>query len=109
MAQRWDNDPEYKRNRAVLLAMRLPCARCGGAIDYDGPRFAWVNGRRVENLAAFDCGHVVDRALGGDNSLANLQAEHARCGRHAGARLGNARRRRGPTPPALAPATSRAW
>jgi 5-methylcytosine-specific restriction endonuclease McrA len=91
------NDPrftaQYRANRAILKARRDPeCARCGGLIDYDGARFHAYQDMRVENPWAFDAGHIIDVALGGDNSLGNLQAEHVRCSRKAGSMLGHARR-----------------
>ena len=82
----------YRRNREIIRRKRWPCARCGAAIDYDGPRFVTVEGRRVENPWAFDCGHIIDRALGGSEELWNLQPEHVVCSRKAGAKLGARRR-----------------
>jgi hypothetical protein len=79
---------EYRRNRAIVEARRDPCARCCGEIDYYGPRYFVVNGVRRENLLAFDCGHRLALALGGTEELHNLQAEHVKCSRHAGGRLG---------------------
>jgi hypothetical protein len=79
---------EYRRNRAIVEARRDPCARCGGEIDYYGPRYFVVGGARRENPFAFDCGHRVPLALGGTEELANLQAEHVRCSRTSGGRLG---------------------
>ncbi len=79
---------EYRRNRAIIKARGGPCARCGGEIDYDGPRYIVVNGVRRENLLAFDCGHRIALALGGTEELHNLQAEHVRCSRTSGGRLG---------------------
>jgi hypothetical protein len=79
---------EYKRNRAILRARGDPCARCGGEIDYASPRYSVVNGRRRENPWSYDCGHVVAVALGGTEELSNLQAEHVRCSRTSGGRLG---------------------
>jgi hypothetical protein len=80
--------PQYRRNRAIIRARRDPCARCGGEIDYFGPRFFFIGGVRRENPLAFDCGHRVALALGGTEELHNLQAEHVKCSRHAGGRLG---------------------
>jgi hypothetical protein len=79
---------EYRRNRAIIKARGAPCARCGIEIEYDAPRYLIVNGVRRENPWAFDCGHIVPLALGGTEELHNLQAEHVRCSRHAGGRLG---------------------
>jgi hypothetical protein len=99
---RWDNDPAYLAAKAEFKRLRPPCARCGGDIDYDSPRYYTdATGRRRENLLALDCGHVDARALGGGGGF---QPEHAGCNRTHGARLGNALRatRRGPR-------TSRQW
>jgi hypothetical protein len=82
----------YRGARARLRARRDPCARCGGMIDYDGPRYFTINGKRIENPLAFDAGHRVDRVHGGNEAFSNLQAEHVRCSRRAGARLGARRR-----------------
>jgi hypothetical protein len=87
--ERWDRDPEYVRNRAVIRAQRRPCARCGGVIAYDAPYWITVNGRRRVNSAAFHCGHIVSRHRGGSHALSNLQAEHAGCSIRDGARESN--------------------
>jgi hypothetical protein len=79
---------EYKRNRAIIRARGDPCARCGGEIDYFGPRFFVIGGVRRENPLAYDCGHRIAVALGGTEELSNLQAEHVRCSRTSGGRLG---------------------
>lgn len=90
---RWDSDPTYIRNRAIIKAQRRPCARCGGAIAYDEPY--WVvsalTGRRTINRRAFHCGHKLSRINGGSHDLANLQPEHAGCSISAGAKLGRQR------------------
>ena len=87
---RWDRDPVYIRNRALIRAQRRPCARCGGAIDYAGPYWlTTITGRRKVNPRAFHCGHVVSRHRGGSHALANLQAEHAGCSIRDGARESN--------------------
>lgn len=62
-----------------------PCPRCGNPMTLD----QWQRGQ-------LDTGHVVDRALGGANM--GLRWEHSRCGRSAGATMGNQRRRTGRTP-----------
>jgi hypothetical protein len=86
---RWDRDPEYVANRAVIRAQRKPCARCGGAIAYDQPYWLTINGRRKVNPWAFHCGHVLSRHQGGSHTLNNLQAEHASCSISAGATESN--------------------
>jgi hypothetical protein len=90
---RWDRDPLYMRNRAIIRAQRRPCARCGRPIDYDAPYWWIVNGRRKVNPLSFHCGHVVARINGGTHDLANLQAEHAGCSIRSGAREANRRRK----------------
>jgi hypothetical protein len=106
---------EYTRNRALLrracAANRAPCARCRGAIDYDGPRYLLVNGKRRLNPRSFVAGHIVARAHHPDHSLSNLQPECARCSWTSGARLGNQRQKRGKTsqPTIPRPATANRW
>ena len=90
---RWDRDPEYMRNRAIIRAQRRRCARCGGRIAYDEPYWWIVNGQRKVNPQAFHCGHIRSRINGGTHELTNLQAEHAGCSIRAGAREANQRRR----------------
>ncbi len=91
---RWDRDPLYVRNRAIIRAQRRPCARCGRTIDYDGPYWLIVKGRRTINPLAYHCGHIVDRVRGGTHELTNLQPEHAACSIRSGARLGQKRQRK---------------
>lgn len=90
---RWDRDPLYMRNRAIIRAQRRPCARCGKPMMYDQPYWLTVNGRRKVNPASFHCGHIRSRINGGTHELTNLQAEHAGCSIRAGAREANRRRR----------------
>jgi len=79
---------------------RLPCARCGGQIDYDGPTYVqvWVDGRlkRKGNPFALDVGHKVEADLDKRKWYAPIdtQPEHARCNRKAGAQYGNRKRGR---------------
>jgi hypothetical protein len=76
--------------------MRLPCAVCGGPIDYTGPRYFVVNGKRIQNPRALVVGHIVSRyaakRLGWTvvqiNALSNSQPECQRCSNKSGARLG---------------------
>jgi hypothetical protein len=78
--------------RRYWRAQRLDCARCGRPIDYS---------QNADPRNKLDVGHIVDRqqakALGWTrqqiNCIGNTQPEHARCGRSAGARQGNTRRR----------------
>ena len=92
--ERWDRNPEFVRNRAVLRAQRRPCARCGGAIAYDQPYWlvSSVTGRRRVNPRAFVDGHILSRAKGGGHALSNLQAECARCSLRSGGTDGALRR-----------------
>lgn len=88
---RWDRNPEYIRNRAIIRAQRRPCARCGGAIAYDEPYWLInpLTGRRKVNPRAFHCGHILSRHRGGSHALSNLQPEHAGCSIRSGARESN--------------------
>jgi hypothetical protein len=82
----------YRRNRAHWQRLRLPCAVCGRAIDYDGPNI--INGR--QNLRALVVGHKVSRyhakRMGWPeaaiNSVSNTQPECRACSNRSGARLG---------------------
>jgi hypothetical protein len=73
-----------------------PCAVCGAAIDYAGPRYLVVNGRRVQNPRALVVGHIVSRRkaklLGWSaeqiNALSNTRPECQRCSNLSGARDG---------------------
>ncbi len=75
--------PRYRRNRAHLKKMRLPCAVSGKAIDYTKPQ-------------AFVAGHIVSRRKAKllswteemTNSLANLRPECRSCSNRGGAREG---------------------
>ena len=77
--------------RPYWIAQRQPCARCGGAIDYDSP---------VRNAASLTVGHIigVDQAKrlrmpdAQVWALANTQPEHRRCSDRSGARWVNAKR-----------------
>jgi hypothetical protein len=78
-------------NREHWKSLRLPCARCGCAIDYDGPQY-FPNGQ--QNLRYLVVGHVVGRVearqLGWSeaeiNDLSNTQPECANCSSVSGAR-----------------------
>lgn len=81
---------DWAELRAYWRKRRLPCARCGGQIDYEAPK---------TSPDAFDLGHIIGRdearALAWPrariNSVANTQPEHARCNRSAGAQYRNAK------------------
>lgn len=78
-------------------AQRLPCARCGRSIDYDGPYMIMVGGRRTINRRYLVIGHVVSRALARSlgwtteqiNDLRNTQPECMDCSIRSGAIAGN--------------------
>jgi hypothetical protein len=90
------------------IALRLPCARCGKPIDYDGPRYLpnGLHNRRCKGSPCRGCrklnprylhvGHKVDRyiarGLGWAESqihaIAQTQPEHQDCSSVSGARLG---------------------
>jgi hypothetical protein len=82
----------YKRNREYWQRLRLPCAVCAKAIDYDGPRT--INGR--QNPRSLVVGHIISRyqakLMGLSptqiNALSNTQPECQSCSNKTGARLG---------------------
>ena len=82
----------YKRNRQHWQRLRLPCAVCGTAIDYDGPNL--IDGR--QNRRSLVVGHIVSRYLAKRmgmseaqiNALSNTQPECRECSNRSGARLG---------------------
>jgi hypothetical protein len=76
---------------------RLPCSRCGCAIDYDGPRYLTTpSGKRAMNPRALVVGHIVSRYAARRagwteaeiNALSNTQPECQACSNRSGARLG---------------------
>lgn len=79
MTERNGRTRRERRNADNLKAQhRQPCARCGQRIDYSLP---------PEHPDAFIAGHIkswIDHPHLRDDP-ANLQAEHARCGKSAGA------------------------
>jgi hypothetical protein len=89
----------WTKIRRYWKQRRGPCARCGGAIDYDTPlRIPVGNGRYKLNPAGLHVGHKMARAL--DKrlvwSVEDTQPEHVRCSTQAGTRLGNALHGKGP-------------
>ena len=94
----WLDTPRYRRNRAQLKRLRLPCAVCGKAIDY-AKAGAFVAGHIVSRRKAKLLGWTEEMA----NSLANLRAECRSCSNRSGAREGQQaqrakiRRRQGKT------------
>lgn len=61
----------------IRAAGVLPCRRCG---------------KPVTLAMAWDVGHIVDRALGGADTVENTWPEHRGCNQKAGAKLGAARK-----------------
>lgn len=65
-------------------------------IDYDGPRYLIINGKRRLNPRYLVVGHIVSRyeakrmgwTVKQMNALTNLRAECQRCSNRSGARLG---------------------
>src|SRR3954470_10441911 len=76
--------PLYRRNRALLKRLRLPCAVRGRAIAYDQPR-AFVAGHKVARHKAKLLGWTEQQI----NALANLRPECKQCSHRTGAREGN--------------------
>jgi hypothetical protein len=82
----------HRRNKEHWRRLRLPCAVCGRAIDYDGPRY--IQGR--QNPRSLVVGHVVSRYTAKRagwteqqiNSLSNSQPECQACSNRSGAQLG---------------------
>jgi hypothetical protein len=95
-------DPTVPRSiialRVYWRQLRGACARCGGRIHYDEPRYRYVmrDGRRirVENPWALDVGHIKEQDLDPRKMYApnETRPEHARCNRAAGARYVNRKR-----------------
>lgn|SRR5215212_1072000 len=108
---RWDRDPLYVKNRAIVRAQHRPCRRCGKPIAYEAPYWVTINGRKHINPRAFVCGHVVSRINGGGHELANLRAECAGRSIQSGAHEANLRRRQKTVSVAVWPSldTSRRW
>lgn len=104
-----------KTVRGHWLAKRLPCTRCGRAIDYDGPRLVVVRGRRKVNPRSLVVGHKVGRHEARRrgwtdaqiNALSNTQPECAKCSASSGASYGN--RLRQPKKPTTEVTTLKWW
>lgn len=66
------------KHKAHSASQHAPCARCGGAIDYSLP---------PQHRYAYETGHIISRRDRPDLMYvwANLQAEHVKCNRSAGA------------------------
>jgi hypothetical protein len=124
-APRGDADPAlttkaWRKQREYWKQFGLPCARCGREIDYFGPRYYLVAGRRKINPRYFCLGHKVSRrearALGWSeariNAPSNLQAECQRCSNSSGAKLGRRLQdgpRQGSVTPAPKPRVENRW
>lgn len=87
----------WRQIRQHWIRLRLPCARCGRPIDYDGPRFyVTATGKRRQNPRYLVVGHKVDRyrakLMGWTaqqiNALENTQPECVHCSNRSGAQLG---------------------
>lgn len=82
--------------RQYWIRQHLPCARCGRAIDYEGPRYVVMAGRRRLNPRYLVVGHKVSRAIAKRtgwteqqiNALTNTQPECNHCSVTSGARDG---------------------
>ena len=63
---------QHQRNAAALRKLGLPCAICGGPIDYDAPRY---------DPNAFAADHIVPVSVNPDAALdpANLRPAHRWC------------------------------
>ena len=96
---------------------RLPCARCGGPIDYDGPRFLFVRGKRKLNPRSLVVGHKTSRHQARRNGwtdaqindLSNTQPECARCSASSGAKYGNRLRGRSRSAAVVTTSTALRW
>jgi hypothetical protein len=83
----------WKQHRVYWKRQRLPCARCGGQIDYDGPTY--LPGRKL-NPRSLVVGHIVSRHRARElgwpeaaiHALSNTQPECRRCSNRSGAKLG---------------------
>lgn len=101
--------------RQHWVRLRLPCARCKQPIDYAGPRYYTVRGKRRLNPRYLVVGHKVDRyqakLMGWTeqqiNAISNTQPECARCSHSSGAKLGQ--RVSAQNVKAQAPEESRRW
>ena len=70
-----------RKLRARLKAMRLPCAICGGPIDYDLP---------AGDPMSFEVDEIVPVSLGGSElDWTNLQPAHRVCNQRKGTKIGS--------------------
>ena len=90
----------WRQIRKHWLTIRIPrcqCGVCGGLpIDYDGPQYLIIRGRKRQNPNYLIVGHIVSRyqakRLGWSeaqiNALTNTRPERAACSNRSGAQLG---------------------
>jgi hypothetical protein len=98
-------------NRKYWQALRLPCARCGGRIDYDGPP---ILGNGLHNPRYLVVGHKVSRTeglaqgwtLAQINDITNTQPECWECSISSGGAESVKVRRTTRTPVISAPEAS---
>jgi hypothetical protein len=85
-----------KYNRDYWRRKRLPCARCGGVIDYFGPQYLpdgrhnpryLVVGHKVSRVEALEAGWPLAKI----NDVSNTQPECYECSVKSGAVLGRDR------------------
>lgn len=108
---------QWRKIRQHWIKLRRPCARCGMPIDYDGPRYLVVNGRRRQNPRSLVVGHIVSRydarRMGWTedriNSIPNTQPECQDCSNRSGARLGQKVQRSRPGRRIPRPLTADRW
>lgn len=74
------NGDMRRKLRRKLASLGLPCAICGGEIDYSLPS---------GHPESFEVDEIVPVSLGGDElDFANLQPAHRRCNQMKGNKLG---------------------
>ena len=100
-APRGDADPalttrSWRKIRKYWQAQGLPCSICHRMIDYGGPRFYLVGGKRRMNPRYLCVGHITSRHEARQrgwseaevNCIENTRPECQRCSNSSGARLG---------------------
>lgn len=68
----------HKKARAYYKRLGLPCAICGGALDYTLPH---------TDPMSYQLDHLVPVALGGKDGISNSRPSHRTCNRTKGAKL----------------------
>jgi hypothetical protein len=107
----------WRNIRKHWQQLGLPCARCGYKIDYLGPKYLLINGKRKQNPYSLAVGHIVSvrkaTILGWTeaqtNALSNTQPEHLACSNSSGAREGQRAQRAKQRVMATRINTSRRW